>query len=153
MQTKAHHMVEKLWKVVKDKIKDQNSENDRWILHPTSMLHDAASVGNVEFLRVILKEKPDLLRKLDKDQKTIFHVAVEMRQRNVFNLIYDMDLFNPDDLSYYFNEENKSLLDLTTKPIPSHLDQVSGAVFQMHQEYLWFKVLLTFHKITQNSKT
>ncbi|XP_031739107.1 ankyrin repeat-containing protein At5g02620 isoform X1 [Cucumis sativus] len=138
MQIKAHQTVELMWSAVREKVQEDNNWN--CILHPSSMLHDAASVGNVEFVRVVLNQNPELLRVLDGSGKSIFHVAVENRQRRIFNLIYDMKLFNPDDLLYYFNEENISLLELAAKRAdPGHLDRVSGAVFQMHRELLWFK--------------
>ena len=141
MQIKAHQTVELMWSAVREKVQEDNNWN--CILHPSSMLHDAASVGNVEFVRVVLNQNPELLRVLDGSGKSIFHVAVENRQRRIFNLIYDMKLFNPDDLLYYFNEENISLLELAAKRAdPGHLDRVSGAVFQMHRELLWFKVLI-----------
>lgn len=140
MQIQAHQTVELMWSVVREKIREDNSLD--FILRPSSMLHDAARVGNVEFVRVLLDKNPELLRIIDESGKSIFHVAVENRQERVFNLIYDMKLFNPDDLIYYFNEKNISLLELAVKRTnPSHFDRVSGAIFEMHRELLWFKVL------------
>ena len=87
-----------MWSTVRNKIEADKSHN--LILHPSSMLHDAATVGNVEFVRVLLHTNPELLQIADGSGKNIFHIAVENRQRRVFNLIYDMKLFNPDDLLY-----------------------------------------------------
>ncbi|XP_023520201.1 ankyrin repeat-containing protein At5g02620-like [Cucurbita pepo subsp. pepo] len=138
MQIQAYQTLEKMWGIVQNKI-DEDKISD-FILHPSSMLHDAARVGNVEFVRVLLHKNPKLLLMVDGSGKNIFHIAVENRQRSVFNLIYDMKLFHLDDLLYHFNEENISLLELAAKRAdPGHLDRVSGAVFQMHQELLWFK--------------
>ena len=139
MQIQAYQTLEKMWGIVQNKI-DEDKISD-FILHPSSMLHDAARVGNVEFVRVLLHKNPKLLLMVDGSGKNIFHIAVENRQHSVFNLIYDMKLFHLDDLLYHFNEENISLLELAAKRAdPGHLDRVSGAVFQMHQELLWFKV-------------
>ena len=154
MQINAYEVVKRMWKAVQNKIREDPESKNQLLSHPSSMLHDAARGGNVEFLRILLDENPELLRMIDDGCKTsILNVAVENRQRDVFNLIYDMDLFNSDDLLYYFNEDNTSLLKLVTeRPSESHLNQVEGAVFQMHQEFLWFKVLLIFHKITLNHR-
>ena len=141
MQIQACQTVELMWSVVQDKIEEDKSLD--FILHPSSMLHDAASVGNVEFMRVLLHTNPEFLRIVDSSGKNIFHIAVENRQRRVFDLIYDMKLFDPVDFLYYFNEENISLLELAAKRADSsHLERVLGSFFQMHEELLWFKVLL-----------
>ncbi|XP_031737882.1 ankyrin repeat-containing protein ITN1 [Cucumis sativus] len=141
MQINAYEVVKQMWNAVQNKIREDPASKNQLLSHPSSMLHDAARGGNVEFLRILLYENPELLRMIDDGCKTsILNVAVENRQRDVFNLIYDMDLFNSDDLLYYFNEDNTSLQKLVTeKPSVSHLNQVEGAVFQMHQEFLWFK--------------
>lgn len=132
-------MVELMWRVVLDEIPED--EMFDFIKNPSSMLHDAARVGNVEFLRVLINSYPDLAWKVDGKRKSIFHVAVENRQESVFSLIYEMGEFL-DYLPYYFDEENMSLLELAAKRAdPSHLNRVSGAAFQMHRELIWFKVL------------
>ena len=139
MQIQAHQMVELMWSVVLDEIPED--EILQFIMFPTSILHDAARVGNVEFLRLIINSYPDLAWKVDSDRKSIFHVAVENRQESVFSLIYEMGEFL-DYLPFYFDEENISLLELAAKKADlNHLNRVSGAAFQMHKELLWFKVL------------
>lgn len=138
---RAHQMVELMWEVVVDKVKKENVVD--FIKHPSSMLHDAARVGNVDFLRVLLRLFPDLAWNIDDKGKNIFHVAVENRRESVFCLIYEMGDFLDflDCLPYYFDEENVSLLQLAAKkPAKSDLNRISGAAFQMHNELLWFKV-------------
>ncbi|XP_022159313.1 ankyrin repeat-containing protein ITN1-like [Momordica charantia] len=133
-------MVELMWEVVVDKVKKENVVD--FIKHPSSMLHDAARVGNVDFLRVLLRLFPDLAWNIDDKGKNIFHVAVENRRESVFCLIYEMGDFLDflDCLPYYFDEENVSLLQLAAKkPAKSDLNRISGAAFQMHNELLWFK--------------
>ncbi|XP_023520203.1 ankyrin repeat-containing protein At5g02620-like [Cucurbita pepo subsp. pepo] len=152
MEIKAHQMVANMWSIVKTNATSKENLMN-FVIHPSSMLHDAARVGNVEFLEILLHENPDLLRIFDNDGKSIFHVAVENRQEGVFNLIYDMKLFNPDDLLYYFDAKKISLLELAAKSAnPKHLDRVSGAVFQMHSELLWFKVVENIVELTTRVK-
>ncbi|KAG6584103.1 Ankyrin repeat-containing protein, partial [Cucurbita argyrosperma subsp. sororia] len=67
MQTQAHQTVELMWSVVLDKIEADKSLNI--ILHPSSMLHDAASIGNVEFevedvVECVMKRKEEKPRQL-----------------------------------------------------------------------------------------
>ncbi|XP_022137142.1 ankyrin repeat-containing protein NPR4-like [Momordica charantia] len=150
MQIQAHQMVELMWRVVLDEIPED--EMFDFIKNPSSMLHDAARVGNVEFLRVLINSYPDLAWKVDGKRKSIFHVAVENRQESVFSLIYEMGEFL-DYLPYYFDEENMSLLELAAKRAdPSHLNRVSGAAFQMHRELIWFKEVEKIVELTMRRK-
>ncbi|XP_023542599.1 ankyrin repeat-containing protein ITN1-like [Cucurbita pepo subsp. pepo] len=150
MQIQAHQMVELMWSVVLDEIPED--EILQFIMFPTSILHDAARVGNVEFLRLIINSYPDLAWKVDSDRKSIFHVAVENRQESVFSLIYEMGEFL-DYLPFYFDEENISLLELAAKKADlNHLNRVSGAAFQMHKELLWFKEVEKIVELTMRRK-
>lgn len=70
-------------------------------------------------------------------------MAVDNRQERVLRLIYEIGMFNSDDLVFYFDDEDIELLELAAKKAESsHLGRVSGAVFQMHRELSWFKVFL-----------
>ncbi|KAE8652657.1 ankyrin repeat-containing protein At5g02620-like [Cucumis sativus] len=150
MQIQAYKMVELMWSVVL-KVIPENKVSD-FMMNPSSMLHEAARVGNVEFLKVLTNEYPDLAWNVDGGRKSIFHVAVENRQASVFSLIYEMGEFL-DYLPCYFDEENMSLLELAAEmPDPSHLNQVSGAAFQMHRELLWFKQVEKIVELTMRRK-
>ncbi|TYJ99338.1 ankyrin repeat-containing protein [Cucumis melo var. makuwa] len=150
MQIQAYKMVELMWSVVLNVI-PENKVSD-FMMNPSSMLHEAARVGNVEFLKVLTNEYPDLAWNVDGGRKSIFHVAVENRQASVFSLIYEMGEFL-DYLPYYFDEENMSLLELAAQmPDPSHLNRISGAAFQMHRELLWFKQVEKIVELTMRRK-
>ncbi|CAA2997755.1 ankyrin repeat-containing At5g02620-like [Olea europaea subsp. europaea] len=103
------------------------------------IFHDAAKIGNVEFLTLLTHSYPDLIWKVNKKKHSIFHVAVINRQEKVFRLIYqtgaDKDLitFLTDD-----NENNILHLAGEMEP-PSRLNIVSRAALQMQRELLWFK--------------
>lgn len=58
MQIQAYKMVELMWSVVLNVI-PENKVSD-FMMNPSSMLHEAARVGNVEFLKVLTNEYPDL---------------------------------------------------------------------------------------------
>ncbi|XP_031736032.1 uncharacterized protein LOC101222763 isoform X5 [Cucumis sativus] len=104
------------------------------------LLNDAAGVGNVEFLIILIRSYPYLIWIVDKDNKSIFHVAVENRQENVFSLIHDMGGVK-DFLVNCYNVTNKcNILHLAGKlASPYHLSRVSGAALQMQRELQWFK--------------
>ncbi|KAG6573216.1 Ankyrin repeat-containing protein ITN1, partial [Cucurbita argyrosperma subsp. sororia] len=138
MQTLAHQIVERLWNFVLGK--STMLELHEFIKHPTRLLHDAARVGNVEFLIILLRSYPNLLWKCEDEGKSIFHVAVENRQESVFNLIYEIGglkdiLANFHDKQKQFNMLHFAGLLAT----PNHLTKVSGAALQMQRELLWFK--------------
>ncbi|KAG7012389.1 hypothetical protein SDJN02_25141 [Cucurbita argyrosperma subsp. argyrosperma] len=63
MQTLAHQIVERLWNFVLGK--STMPELHEFIKHPTRLLHDAARVGNVEFLIILIRSYPNLLWKCD----------------------------------------------------------------------------------------
>ncbi|CAA2966412.1 Hypothetical predicted protein [Olea europaea subsp. europaea] len=105
------------------------------------ILHDAAKVGNVEFLTLFTHSVPELTRKADsKNRYSIFHVAVVDRQGKVFSLIYQTGA-SKHFITYYIDDEGNNILHLARKLAPpSRLNTVSaGPALQMQRELLWFK--------------
>lgn len=141
-KTLAHQLVEFLWKYVVYELPQK--EMLGFIKHPTSLLNDAARAGNVEFLIVLIREFPDIVwgdDDDDDDSKSIFHVAVENRLENVFNLIKEIGKLNEFSTKYRTFQGKYSILHLAGKlAAPNHLNRVSGAALQMQREMLWFKV-------------
>jgi hypothetical protein len=80
MRTYAHQLVEELWKP---------SSPDLLIIHDQmTLLVEAAKVGNVEFLIIIISSFPDLLWQLIDEEYgiSLFHIAIKYWQDSVFNL-------------------------------------------------------------------
>ncbi|TYJ99316.1 ankyrin repeat-containing protein [Cucumis melo var. makuwa] len=140
-KTLAHQLVEFLWRYVVYELPQK--EMLEFIRHPTSLLNDAAGAGNVEFLIVLIREYPDILWGDDDDEddsKSIFHVAVENRLENVFNLINEIGKLNEFSTKYRTFKGKYSILHLAGNlAAPNHLNRVSGAALQMQREMLWFK--------------
>ncbi|CAK9327292.1 unnamed protein product [Citrullus colocynthis] len=138
MQTLAHQVVERIWNyLVKELSKPELSV---FIKTPSRLLHDAARVGNAELLIILIRSYPDLLWKVDKDDKSIFHVAVENRQESVFSLIYEIGGLRDFLANYHDRKKNSNMLHLAGMlAAPYHLSRVSGAALQMQRELLWFK--------------
>ncbi|XP_022892458.1 uncharacterized protein LOC111407290 isoform X2 [Olea europaea var. sylvestris] len=105
----------------------------------TSILTDAAKIGNVELLTLLIRSYPDLIWTVDKDFYSIFHVAVIYRQEEVFNLIYSTGAIK-DLLMLRKDKFGNNVLQLAAKlPPSSRLNSVSGAALQMQRELQWFK--------------
>ncbi|KAL0535224.1 hypothetical protein IC582_029549 [Cucumis melo] len=138
MQTLAHQVVECLCKFVVENLPEP--ELRKFITTPSSLLHDAARVGNVEFLIILIRSYPDFIWIADKDSKTIFHVAVEYRQENVFSLIHEIGGVK-DFIVNGFNQKNDcNILHLVGMlASPYRLSKVSGTALQMQYEFRWFK--------------
>ncbi|CAI9773345.1 unnamed protein product [Fraxinus pennsylvanica] len=109
------------------------------LIQETQVFHDAAKIGNVEFLTLFAHLYPDLIWKVDLNKYSIFHVAVINRQEKVFNLIHQIGAFK-DLITLYKDKEGNNILHLAGKLAPpSRLNIVSGAALQMQRELQWFK--------------
>ncbi|TYJ99325.1 ankyrin repeat-containing protein [Cucumis melo var. makuwa] len=137
MKTLAHQTVERIWNFVVKNL----SKTDLYLFikTPSRLLHNAASAGNAEFLIILISSYPELIWKVDDDDKSIFHVAVENRQESVFSLIYEIGGLRDFLANYYDHKKNSNMLHLAGKlAAPYHLSRVSGAALQMQRELLWF---------------
>ena len=139
METLAHQVVERIWNFLVQNL----SRGDLYLFikTPSRLLLDAAKVGNVELLKILIRSNPDLLWKVNDQDKTIFHVAVENRQERVFSLIYELGGIKNILANYKDRTKNYNMLHLVgILPSQNHLNRVSGAALQMQRELLWFKV-------------
>ncbi|KAJ4702508.1 Ankyrin repeat family protein [Melia azedarach] len=140
---KALQIVERIWKIV---ILSSDSQISKLIAEPRKLIFDAAERGNVEFLCILIREYPDILRKIDgtKNRYTIFHIAVKNRQADIFKLIYEIGSMM--NLLFKFEDkEGNNILHLAAMLAPpDRLNIVSGAALQMQRELLWFKEVEKF---------
>ena len=140
MQTLAHQLVEKLWEHV---LQLQDWEISKLIKTPSKLLFDAAELGNVEFLIILIRAYPDLIWKIDQNNRSLFHTAVLSRQEAIFNLIYEVGAIKDLIAAYKDknNNDNNNILHLAGNLAPlSRRQIVSGAALQMQRELLWFQV-------------
>ena len=137
MRTLAHRLVKKLWEHV---LELQDSEISKLIREPSRLLFDAAELGSLEFLIILIDSYPDLIWKIDHKNRSLFHIAVLNRHENIFNLIFEIGAIK-DLIAAYKDENNNNILHLAANLAPlSRLQIVSGAALQMQRELLWFKV-------------
>lgn len=154
MQTLARRVVERLWEVIFGSLKKDDMK--KLIQSPSILMHDAARVGNVEILIVLIRSCVDLICIVDDDNKTMFHVAAENRQEDVFTLIYEIERIDTIMTRRILSmscEKNKcfSMLHMVAKlAAPSHLSRVSGAVLQYQRESAWMEVCRIFDNLSRS---
>uniref|UniRef100_A0A2N9FGH4 PGG domain-containing protein n=1 Tax=Fagus sylvatica TaxID=28930 RepID=A0A2N9FGH4_FAGSY len=138
MRTLAHQLVEKLWEHV---LQLQDSEISKLIREPSRLLFDAAESGSLEFLIILIRSYPDLIWKVDHNNRSLFHIAVLYRHETIFNLIYEIGAIK-DLIAAYKDDKNNNILHLAGNLAPhNRLQIVSGAALQMQRELLWFKAV------------
>ncbi|KAJ0670700.1 putative ankyrin repeat-containing domain, PGG domain, ankyrin repeat-containing domain superfamily [Helianthus annuus] len=103
------------------------------------VLFSAAEMGNTKFLVELICQYPDLILKVNDDNQTIFHIAVQRRHEGIYNLLYEMgsvmDLVTP-----FRDVDQNNMLHLAGKMcMQERLADVSGPALQMQRELLWFK--------------
>ena len=137
MRTLAHQLIEKLWEHV---LQLQDSEISKLIREPSRLLSDATKSGSLEFLIILIRAYPDLIWKVDQNNRSLFHSAVLYRQEAIFNLIYEIGAIK-DLIAAYKDDKKNNILHLAGNLAPPcRLQIVSGAALQMQRELLWFKV-------------
>ncbi|KAB1226999.1 hypothetical protein CJ030_MR1G014979 [Morella rubra] len=149
MQTLAHQVVENLWRESAILANEQFLTNmamaDSRIM---DLLAEAAKVGNVEFLVILLRSCPDLIWKGNEEYSSLFHITISCRRESVLALIYEIGSVK-DIIARYHDENKNNMLHLAGHLAPSErLDIVPGAALQMQRELLWFKEI---EKIVQPS--
>lgn len=98
-----------------------------------------------------MRSYPNLIWKVDDQNRSIFHIAVVHRQEKVFNLIYELGGLK-DLIASHKDDNNNNMLHLAAKLAPANrLNTDTGAAFQLRRELLWFKVRFTYFSYVTNS--
>ncbi|CAH8276001.1 unnamed protein product [Arabidopsis lyrata] len=139
MGTLAHQLVDELWKSVLQHPMEIVMDLLR---SPSKLLFDAAELGNVEFLVILIRSYPDLIWKVDNKCRSLFHIAALYRHESIFKIIYELGGIKDHLTSYIEDESKNNLLHFVARlPPPNRLHVVSGAALQMQRELLWFKAV------------
>ncbi|GJT54596.1 ankyrin repeat-containing domain, PGG domain protein, partial [Tanacetum coccineum] len=97
----------------------------------------AAEMGNTTFIVELIRQYPHLIRNVNHNNQTIFHVAVEHRHEGMYNLLYERSSYE-DLIKQDVNGNN--VLHLVAKSAKrKRLQDVSGVAFQMQRDLLWFR--------------
>ncbi|KAH9668989.1 ANK REP REGION domain-containing protein [Citrus sinensis] len=129
-------LVEIIWKEV---IRSQDSEISTLIERPFQLTFVAAEKGNIEFLRVLIREYPYIISKHDDMGRTMFHIAVLNHQVKILELINEMGSMKDRIVSRRDYGGNNILHMAGMQPSNEGPNVVFGAVLQLQQEVLWFK--------------
>ncbi|KAK7413007.1 hypothetical protein VNO78_04821 [Psophocarpus tetragonolobus] len=137
LNAQALKLVQRLWELI---VSSDEIQLGDLIKSPLSRpLFIAAENGIPEIVIELLYSFPDLLWKVDGQNRSLFHIAIMFRQEKIFNLIYDIGA-HKDLITSYRDNNNHNILHLAGKLAPSdQLHVVSGAALQMQRELLWFK--------------
>ncbi|CAN6684843.1 unnamed protein product [Malus baccata var. baccata] len=137
MHTQAIELVKQLWKKVLTL--ENDSKISDLIRAPSRLLFSAAELGNIDFLIILMRTYPNLIWKVDEQNRSIIHTAVVHRQEKVFNLIYELGGLK-DIIASYKDEDNNNMLHLAAKLAPDdRLNIDTGAALQFRRELQWFK--------------
>nr|XP_048325520.1 ankyrin repeat-containing protein ITN1-like [Ziziphus jujuba var. spinosa]XP_048325521.1 ankyrin repeat-containing protein ITN1-like [Ziziphus jujuba var. spinosa] len=137
-------------------LNNSDEENQSSTTEVANLLFDAAEAGNVDILIKLMHLNPDLLWVKDTERGTIFHVAVENRHEDIFNLLFELGAIK-DFIAKHIPSNDNNLLHFAAKlPPQKKLNTVSGAALQMHRELLWYKevekIVPTPYRDLPNSK-
>ncbi|CAI9773357.1 unnamed protein product [Fraxinus pennsylvanica] len=134
MMRHAHQLVKVLW----EHIMTLPDSDIRKLIQESHIFHDAAKLGNVEFLILLTDSYPDLFWEVNKEYHSKFPVALIYRQEKVFDLIYRTGAVK-NLITLYKDDEGNNILHLAGKLAPpSRLKIVPGAALQMQRELRWF---------------
>ncbi|XP_017237648.1 uncharacterized protein LOC108210758 isoform X2 [Daucus carota subsp. sativus] len=143
---------EEIWNIIRGppeviKVREGNHPGAKYVERITGyqsrLLFVAAALGNTKFLIELLRLCPELIWKIDDNDRTIFHVAVLHRQESVYNLLYEIGSIKDLVTSFKDTNDNNILHLAAMKPEQSRLHIVSGVALQMQREILWFKEVET----------
>lgn len=141
-------ILEKLGGESKTEKESEVRRADTITFHPSRVLFVAAKTGNVRFITEFIRLYPGVTLKVDDKERTIFHQAIKHRNINIYKLIYEIGAWK-ELITPIKDKKGNYLLHMIAKYSNQKLFQgLSGAAFQMQRELLWFKVCISFHRLS-----
>uniref|UniRef100_A0A803QF84 Ankyrin repeat-containing protein n=1 Tax=Cannabis sativa TaxID=3483 RepID=A0A803QF84_CANSA len=137
LKNQALQLVRSLWNEILVRLPESKVNN--LINKPSSLLFEAAELGNFQFLAELIHAQPDLVWDVDEKNRTIFHIAVLNRHSKIFNLIHEIGSVKDVIITYQDDDNNNILHMAATLPPPSKLDHKLGGTLQIRKEISWFK--------------
>ncbi|XP_024978061.1 uncharacterized protein LOC112515456 isoform X5 [Cynara cardunculus var. scolymus] len=127
---------EMIWKDVKPK-------------YSSRVLFLAAEMGNTAFVVEVIRQYPHLVREVNDNNQSIFHVAVSHRHEGIYNLLYEIGSLRNLIITLEDKNGNNMLHLVGESAKINRLQKIPGVGLQLHLETLWFKKpysLLHFEK-------
>lgn len=109
--------------------------------YSSRMLFVAAEKGNTSFVVELLRAYPDLIRNVNDDNQTIFHIAIMHRHQDIHNLLYEIGSMK-DLITAVRDKDGNNMLHLVGLTSMKMRPHTSGASLLMQRELLWFQVCL-----------
>ncbi|XP_031263045.1 uncharacterized protein LOC116121246 isoform X2 [Pistacia vera] len=134
--TPALKLVQCLWR---ETIRRDDVDALELIRNPSNLLFDAAKSGNFAFLAEIILSYPDFVHELDKNDRTIFHIAVLHCHTNILDLVHEIG-FAKELLGTFLDKDGNNILYLAAKyQHPGSASTVPDAALEMQPELLKLK--------------
>ncbi|KAH6801452.1 hypothetical protein C2S52_001916 [Perilla frutescens var. hirtella] len=117
--------------------KIQNEPGALELLNDPPILHDAAKVGNIELIHMLTHAYPDLIWQTDEKGRSLFNIAIEHREANVFSFIQQFGALNYNFM-FQMDKDESNLLHLA-----ANLGTRKNAIpaLQMQSELAWYKAV------------
>lgn len=111
--------------------------------YSSGVLFLAAEMGNNAFLGEVIRQYPHLLREVNDNNQTTFHVAVSHRHEGVFKLLDDMGSIKDLIITIEDKYGNNMLHLAGDRAMGDRPQKIPGEGLQLKLEVLWFKVHLS----------
>ncbi|XP_004301352.1 PREDICTED: uncharacterized protein LOC101304778 [Fragaria vesca subsp. vesca] len=103
-------------------------------------IFEAVKQGDVDFVTHMCNENRQLVDVYDEEGRTIFHMAIECRQEEIFNLIFGLsDQLRKEFGRNFTFSKNSMLHSAGNLPPPSLFNHIHGATLQIQRELQWFQ--------------
>ncbi|KVI04975.1 Ankyrin repeat-containing protein [Cynara cardunculus var. scolymus] len=147
MDTDALKLLRFIWRhIIKRMAKDQVTDmlngpptylDDGTKRYRSRMLFVAAEMGNTSFVVELLRAYPDLMWKVNDDNRTIFHIAIMHRHQGIYNLL--LEIGSMKDLILQMEDaDGNNMLHLVGMTTIKMRHKTSEASLLMQRELLWF---------------
>ncbi|KAJ9559328.1 hypothetical protein OSB04_013942 [Centaurea solstitialis] len=134
----ATRLLRKIWKNILER---PSNEINGILFGPLRVPFVAAEMGNANFLVELARGHPEILFMKDANKQSIFHIAISHRHESVYNLSYEIGSIH-NYTTCLTDKDGNNMLHLAGMKAKTPHENVSGVVFQMQRELLWFKVLI-----------
>lgn len=107
--------------------------------YSSRVLFLAAEMGNTAFVVEVIRQYPHLVREVNDNNQSIFHVAVSHRHEGIYNLLYEIGSLRNLIITLEDKHGNNMLHLVGESAKINRLQKIPGVGLQLHLETLWFK--------------
>ncbi|KAI3781500.1 hypothetical protein L2E82_11516 [Cichorium intybus] len=107
--------------------------------YSSRVLFLAAEMGNTAFVVEVIRQYPHLVREVNDNNQSIFHIAVSHRHEGIYNLLYEIGSLRNLIITLEDKNGNNMLHLVGESAKINRLQNIPGVGLQLHLETLWFK--------------